>query len=167
MAGRSIDEARAAQRAALVKPPRGGRGENECSKSSNTTTATHIASTPFSDLSAPPFASITIDGISYHLAPLTTLPATTAPTAMARYSDDDIPLSGDFVEYHGDPPLELQVSPAVSVDWHDYSCFVDLFQCVASPVTHPAGRTLVTEPQKYPLIFDTGATCHISPERSD
>ena len=93
--------------------------------------------------------------------------AATATTSLAHYGDDDIPLSGDFVEYLGDPPLELEVSPAVSVDWDDYNCFVDLFQCVALPVTHPAGRTLVTEPQKYPFIFDTGATCRISPERSD
>ena len=33
---------------------------------------------------------------------------------------------------------------------------------------HPStGRTFVTEPQKYPFIFDTGATCIFSPERSD
>ena len=103
MVGRSIDEARAAQHAALGKPPRRGRGENECSKSSNTTTATHVAPTPSIDPSTLPFSSMTINGILYHLAPLATSSATTATSALAHYSDDNIPLYGEFVEYHGFP----------------------------------------------------------------
>ena len=56
----------------------------------------------------------------------------------------------------------------MSVKWGDYADrFVDLFQFVAPALPHPAGRLPVTEPQKYPFISDTGATYHISQERSN
>jgi hypothetical protein len=180
MAGRSIDEARAAQRAAPRRPPRGGKLESESSNSSNTSTTT-TSTTTTSDVALPPLTidtdppipvlnSITINGITYYPAvPTATPPAITATTAPAYYDPDDVQVQlypCDFVET--DLPLELEATPAVSVNWDDYSDrFVDLFQFVASTLPHPAGQTPITKYERCPFIFDTGATYHISPERSD
>ena len=140
MAGRSIDEARAAQRAAPRRPPRSGKLESESSNSSNTTntTTSNVALPPLTINTDPPIPvlnSITINGLTYYPVLTATSPAITATTAPVYCDPDDVQVQlypSDFVET--DPPLELEASPAVSVDWDDYgNRFVDLWQLLHHP----------------------------------
>ena len=60
---------------------------------------------------------------------------------------------------HGDPQT--------TVDWTNHSNPVNLSDFTAEPVAYTASLTPALNVEEKPFVFDSGATCHVSPECSD
>jgi hypothetical protein len=180
MAGRTLEEARAAQHAASGRPAQAGQSQ----QNNPTNSSAHVAT---ANQSSSAHAPITINGISYMPMPLPTAPTPLAPPSTAS-SDNALSVVNahtspgyDFSAYataNGSyPPLpsnyDFHTFVAItgpmraSVDWDDYSKPVDLKQITAHPVAFTASHVPVDSLTDAPFFLDTGATCHISPIRSD
>jgi hypothetical protein len=172
MAGRTMDAAKAAQRAAQGKPPRPPRQAGQAANVATTPNVTGTAGTPAIALpttttqgqpsavpSAPP--PIIINGISYFPASTTAIPASQSANLCSHVS---APLN-DLTDYRafitmGDPPK-------ASLNWENYSRTADLTDGQVHMVTTPPAPFTAARIEESPFVLDTGATCHISPERSD
>ncbi|KAI0252895.1 CHAT domain-containing protein [Lactifluus subvellereus] len=129
LAGRSIEEARAAQKAASTRT----RGSRPQQAHVATTTNANPASPPDPSLPAsnaapvssttPPSSSIVINGHSYILQNSSTSADTPSSAHIATL---DVPLTdGDMYEYHAF--LACNDGPSlVSIDWNDHSTPIDL-----------------------------------------
>ena len=166
MAGKTMDEAKAAQRAAAGKPPRVASGKSNSANvaSAVTTTTTPAVSTPST---TPTAMSVSINGVSYILSP-TPAPATAQITAAPPVQSSNFcdhtgtPLDvNDLVDYEA--YLLDNGAPATSVDWNNHSKTINLPDIQVHTISGP--ETAKGNPS--PFILDSGATCHISPERSD
>ena len=158
MAGKTVEEAHTAQRAALSKP---GRTQQ--------TPSAHVAAVADAAKPSPPKTNptgtpIIYNGVSYYPGPTST-PSTVVDTAV--YACDEPSSIGDY-GYHAYAAIEeVQEDPKASLNWATHSRPIDLLQPVEPPSAYTAGRSLPVNLDKSPFIFDTGATVHISPERSD
>jgi hypothetical protein len=115
--------------------------------------------------------SIEVNGKTYYSAPptLSSLPAPTDFAGMAMAT----PLP---VLAHSDTPFEhhtyeafmaLNSPSCVSLDWSSHTCSLNGIDASPEPVTYTATYTPVNILTDSPFILDTGATCHISPVKSD
>jgi hypothetical protein len=177
MAGQTLEEARAAWRAATGRPPprpplkqdnktetalvaiTPGTAATQAAsatapKSAMTTTTTVPATT-----TAAPVNSVIIGGISYVLTPV---PTTNAPVShsvnLCDYTGSPLVMD-DLIGYRAF--ITINDTSHASLDWVSYSKAVDLSGIEALTTHGPAPAC------NYPFILDSGATCHISPERSD
>jgi hypothetical protein len=183
MAGKTVEGAKAAQRAASGKPPQAGQAQQN-------TSSVHVATTDpnTANSSTPAHASIITNGISYMPMPSPTAPIPPAPPSIASADsaltvtnihttpDHDFrayynanctfPRPGTDYEFHA---FVTMTGPLrASVDWGDHSKPVNPDQVIAEPVAFTASRVPISSLKEAPFFLDTGAsTCHISPERSD
>jgi transposase InsO family protein len=158
MEGRSIDDTKAAQHAASQRtaPQRSAQP---------TQSSAHVATTDQNKVT--PAAPITINGISYTLVP-NMIPA---PPAVAVASDSALMAVSSATIVDADYDFHAYIAiagePSASVKWEVHGKQEDLGEIVATPVALSATRTPVENLDNSPFFLDTGATTHISPERSD
>ena len=142
MAGKTLDEARAAQSAArALQKSRNPRGTTSSQVNTADSTST----------------SVTINGKRYVLEN-TAQVVTETNSALAALTME----AYDHDEYVA---VLATDDPLASVDWRSHSRSID--DTTHSPVAYSAGRSPIAYPDELPFILDTGATCHISPEPSD
>lgn len=165
MAGRSVEDARAAYRASQ----RRDRPENSILSTSANVAATSssspaVVAAPPATVAAPSVAPVMINGIAY--APVSTLStAPTTDTALFTATGGNVtPLDAtyDFLA-----SIAVCGAPQVSIDWDVHSKSVDLNQVPSVPVAFSASRAPILDLADSPFFLDTGANAHISPEQSD
>lgn len=168
MAGRSMEEAQAAQHAAAGKPPHAVAAMTmQLTKPSESRPAStaHIASitspsaTTTTTVMSKPASALTVDieGVSYLLTPVPPIPAS-VPASVPHMSNlciagQPFPLS-DLSRFESF--MATTTDWNMSIDWKLHSTTV--------PVPKDT-RTLSSGGCHF--ILNSGATCHISPERSD
>lgn len=185
MAGRTLEEAKAAQRAAAGKAPRPTRGStqsgsaNVATTTTNTTPATNTTTTTNTITTAPsnpapttvtavPANSsggspVVINGVSYILVPT----PTNRPQQTANLCDHTGAMYrvNDLLDFSG---MIAEMGPhRTSLDWGHYTKVADHLDNNTSHVASPSTPFSPLHLSESPFILDTGATCHISPERSD
>ena len=176
MAGKTLEDAQKAQRAALSKS---GRSLQVAGAPPSQATA-HVATVASVSKAAPsptPSASpIVWNGVSYYPGPPSAAshsshtshtPSSVDSEAIFAYDDNS---SVSDYGYHAYAAIEeLKEESKASVDWSSHSHPVDLLQpSTPTPASaYVAGRSSPVNIDKCPFIFDTGANVHISPERSD
>jgi gag-polypeptide of LTR copia-type len=159
MAGRTIEEAWAAQRAASGHPPH--MNTNTRSQGSQIAPISNVPA------SATPH-QITINGVTY--LPQSQAPSVATANVATALSKSPSPAMDPS---QNDPPcieytaflLDHTTSVYASMDWNSHTQVVDHPTPVCAAVT-PLGHCCPTK-DTCPFIFDTGAMCHISPEHSD
>ena len=168
MAGKTIDEARAAQDAA-----RGTQRGTSSGRSRNNRIAglpPPLQANAATPTPATPAATVTINGQCYVLkTDQTTAPATTAPTALAAVSLTDHNEEVSMADYDKEEYMAVLACTddfRASVDWATHSCPVDTV-AIAEQNVATTKHSPLAHSDELPFIFDTGATCHISPEASD
>jgi hypothetical protein len=109
--------------------------------------------------SAPP--PIIINGISYFPAPTTVV---SVPQSANFGSHIGVPLN-DLTDFRAF--IAAEDPPKASLNWENYSRAVDLANVQVHAVTTSSAPFTATHIEKSPFMLNTGATCHISPERSD
>ena len=160
MEGRTLEEAKAAQRAASQCSSHPRNSFQTQTALANVTTA-ETSTTESTQPTATP--SITINGITYITANTPSIsrsPTPTGSSALCTFEDDSQPINDKGYYYNAF--LAECGEIYASVDWDNQSKFECQPQLVAYSVT---GTPLpFTE---YPFFLDTGATTHITPECSD
>jgi hypothetical protein len=143
MAGKTVEEARAAQRAALSKTNR-----TQQTSSAHVATATDTAK-PSPPKPAPSGTPIIYNGVSYYPGPT----STPAVVDTAVYACDESSSFGDY-GYHAYAAIEeVHEEPKASLNWSSHSRPVDLLQPIDSPSVYAAGRTIPVNVDKNPLHF--------------
>jgi hypothetical protein len=188
MAGKTLDEARTAQRNAR----RSGRNGNNSSQQSTSATANVAAMG-----AAPVERTVTIDGQTFTLTPSIPSPpvAVSVNTAVAL-SDTVFP--GNLSDYDTDassfaPSINFALAGAMpaphslpaqdefkfkaymalngpshtSVDWRANSSDTSAVTHPVGPIAYTAKHSPLSRTDSIPFILDSGANCHISPERGD
>ena len=150
-AGHTIEEARAAQRTAWARE-----------RAQRTTPSVNIATTETQNISRPPSPapstatsnSMLINGVTW--VPLPS-PVDTAQLALGPIVDP----KDEFSIYHAED--ECEINHWVSLDWNEFSYPID------SPDASYAYEmsSAYKMPHKSPFVLDSGASCHISPDRDD
>jgi hypothetical protein len=151
-AGHTLEEAHVAQWAAWAKE-----------RAQRAMPSAHIATANIQHISRPPspMPSTTlsnfmlINGITWVLLPST---ADTAQIALGPIVDPEFGFSAFHADTKGD-----HINHQVSIDWHEFSFPTGGTDASSAYHTFPAH----TMPQSSPFVLDSGASCHISPERSD
>ncbi len=164
MEGRSIDDARAAQRAASSRASRNTRSQQNNSttgQSSSANVATASSPAPTEGVE-----SVEVNGKTYYSAPpSSTAPSDFADTAMTSFAPSD---AGTTFEHHSwEAFTAFNGTHRASIDWSLHSRPADDGDTTPEPVAYSASRTPVDNLSESPFILDTGATCHISPTKSD
>ena len=160
MAGRSLEDAKTAQRAASNKAP----------KPSGTATA-NVASSdaggaPLPSISTPD--TIVINGVTYSATPAQPAQPSTASVAVVQpLQPDSLHLDDSAGAYPFHSYLAFSGPTRVSVDWSCYSCPPSKAVNDFAPMMTSSSRAFVAHVAERPFILDSGASNHISPERSD
>jgi hypothetical protein len=170
MAGRSLDDARAAQRAFTGKQP---RGDYPLSKPAGTPSGTANVAT--SDTKASPAVTtaspnaapkaVVIGGVTYYPATSqssTACLASSQPAHIDTVDSDDEPVPYSYHAF-----LALNGPVTASVDWNQNLHSVTGSDARASPVISHSSCALVAHADDRPFILDSGASNHISPERTN
>jgi hypothetical protein len=166
MAGRSMEEAQTAQRAAAGKPPRAITATTtQLAKPSETRPATtaHIATitspsaatTTATLPKAAPALTVDIKGVSYLLTPVSPVSAPVPHTSNLCIAGQPYPLN-DLTRFESYVATTGDCTSNTSLDWQLHSTITPLSD---GTLAHNIGRNT--------FILDSGATCHISPTRSD
>ena len=159
-AGHTLEEARNAQHAALSKAQNNtgpssahiATSEKDTSRPSSPTPS-NIPTTTTSNTTAA--STFIINGVTYGPLP----PVDSANVALTPITDPNFPFRSFYAE--GTPALHA------SIDWNKFSrpmeinCDDDLLSAYSASQLH--GQ----QPHESPSILDSGASCHISPERGD
>ena len=165
MAGRTLEEAKAAYRASK------GRTDNGAVTQ---TTSANLASTGPPSKSIGNNELIYFNGVPYNFVPaMHTVPSTGAPLhlniggatsaiASAHIAEVDSDYDFDFIAH-----IAMFGAPCASTDWDKDARHVDLNQVPVGPVAFTATRVPIRSLQESPFFLDTGANAYISPERSD
>jgi hypothetical protein len=156
-AGHTIEEAIAVQRAVLGLPPR-----NATSQVPSTGTTANVAMSDASLLPTPLGNSFVINGITYTASPAPTPAATMTDATTSALTTETYNTNFEFSSF-----LAMNGAPSASVDWDVYSRPFDTTQAEVSPVAYSTSRVPVLHLPDIPFILDSGASFHISPERSD
>src|ERR1700677_1089862 len=149
MAGKTIEEARAAREAARNKQ----RG-NDTSRTNRGTTNT--ANTANVEPAQPPAnvnQTITVNGVNYIRA--------SVPESNNAFSAIVMP-PYDEAEYLA--VIATTDEPKASLNWSSNQRPAGT---IDNECAFPAGRAPIQRIEELPFILDSGATCHISPEASD
>ena len=187
MAGRTLEEAKAAQRAAAGKAPRSAKGTSPgtnananvaptTAQNTNNAPANTATTTPSSTSTTTVPSNLTstgvvtqsnsspiiINGVSY--VPIST-PSVPPQQSVNICDHTGMPYRvNDLLDFRG-MVAELDLL-RTSLDWDKFSNTADpqnmWMSTVAFPSTSPTMRL-----DELPFVLDSGATCYISPERSD
>ena len=169
MHGRIIDEAHSTQHAASDKPPCADKVSTlstATAKITSTDTASTQSSSSATQSTRP---SVVIGGMTYY-------PATPTPSSMACVAVSHPPSSilsmelddsGDSNPYSYHSYLALGGPLTASVDWVRHTTVIDWLATESSPVLSLCACALLSRAIECPFILDSGASHHISPERSD
>jgi gag-polypeptide of LTR copia-type len=164
MAGRSIEEARTAQRAASGKPPRAETASNSITTSVSSAKVAQSDTKVSGNASAATPESLVIGGVTYYPGapsqPSNACIALPQPSAFITDSDD----SGDSTGYSYHTYLAVNGPLKVSLDWSTSSSNLSDFDDNTSPVLSHVPRVLLTRAAECLFILDSGASNHISPE---
>jgi len=113
--------------------------------------------------------SIELNGKTYYLAPpvpaASPAPADFTGTAMAAPFPDNS--STTFAHHSFEAFTAVYGPPHASLDWASHTRSTSGTDATPEPVAYSASRTPVNALDESPFILDTGATCHISPAKSD
>jgi transposase InsO family protein len=155
MAGRSIDDAKAAQCASAksrVDAP--------------TVTTAKLAATDAKATLSQASGAVVIGGITYYPTQTQTSIANLAlhQSAHIEAMDSDSDDSGSKFSWHS--YLALTGPVQASIDWNDQSAPLESPSSI-EPMVSSVSHALVAHATEYPFILDSGASNHISPERSD
>ena len=171
MAGRSLEDAISAQRAASAKAPRAPRTQQTTQVANIATLASPTPSPSPSPTPTPPppspTPSLMINGIQYFPAVPSasicdpSLPAQSANTAF----HSPVHTISEPYEYHAF--LAVTNPPQTSIDWSAYSQPVNQQDNTSAPTAFTASQQPALNLADKPFILDSGATSHISPVRSD
>ena len=175
MVGRTLDEAKAAQRAAAGKPPRPAQNSQSANVVTGTTpTVTDPApTTPTGSTSGIHTASggtpvtsppIVMNRVTYYPAPTPTLPIT-PQTANVTTHVGSFCGNNDLLDFR--TFVAVNEDPIVSLDWASHSKPVQSKEVHAYMGVPPSRPFPAAHLEESPFVLDTGATCHISPECSD
>ena len=153
--GHTLEEARAAQRAAWAKE-RAQSGNNTKTSTANVAiTNTQSASrAPSPTPSTMTTTSMTINGITWVPLPQTT---ESAQIALSPIVDPHFEFSA--YEAHHQEGATLRTS----INWDDFSYPSNVSDITSAYPTLPVHKM----PNNSPFVLDSGASCHISPERGD
>lgn len=170
MAGCSIDNARAAQRAATGKPPRVDTPSSKMSTSAKVAT-TEPVTAPFAQPVVSTPKALIVSGVTYYPgtsgAPSAACIAYT-PSSRIESLSQSSDKSHFFDAYLYHSYLALGGGPiSASVDWTAHTIDPDASDVRPSLVLSHVSRALITRPMECPFILDSGASNHISLERSD
>ena len=157
MAGHSIEDARNAQRAFLGCPPRSDTPKPTAATPTASTASSAVPSTTAAITTAP--QTFSIGDLTYTLIPKAS-PAT-AMMATITAEDESTLTGGDLSNFDNS---EFALSHGELLEHGSYFASVD-WGPDDSPVAYSASPTTINRPD-LPFIFDSGATCHISPECS-
>ena len=160
MEGHTLEEAKAAQRAASQRSSCPGNSSQSQTALANVATA-EASTTENTQPTATP--SITINGITYIAANTPSISRSPTPTgslALCAFNDDGQPINDK--DYYYDAFLAECGEIYASVDWDNQIGF----ECQPQSVAYSATGT-PRPVMEYPFFLDTGATTHIMPERSD
>ena len=151
MAGKTLEEARAAQEAARNAQRAGGKGRN----SRSTTPAPNQSGNANT-----PAKTVTINGQCYVLSTPTGPPAIDPSSALSAIS---MP-SYDEEEYLAVVATTDDAHVSLNWDSHARSTTTSESGFLTNTTSH---RSPLARIDELPFILDSGATCHISPEPSD
>ena len=176
MAGKSLEDARTAQAAfraakkATRDTKRGQTANVATTVNAGTATTTEtVATTPAKPVVTPSpstQSSITVNGITYYAGTGQSPSTQTAMiTTMSSIPDPSLGYYDRSGGYHAF--LSMSDAPRASVDWNKHSSPIDPSQTVVHPVAYTTSHPVAAHLEDFQFILDTGATCHISPERSD
>ena len=165
MAGRTLDEAKAAYRAS--------KGQKTDTANANQSATANVATTGTSaPVSGPAGTSVPFyfHGVPYNFVPVTSTgptptssnAATTGTITSANIATADTNYDFEFVAH-----IAVCGEPRASIDWTKEAKQVDLNQIEVTPVAFTASRVPIKSLEESPFFLDTGANTHISPERSD
>jgi len=181
MYGRTLDEARPAQRAALAKTPQmpniskpQGQVSNGQSSSNPPSQSAHIVTAASAPANAQQITTSTvtttsnngpliIHGVPYIQDPSWGTASAPIPTVNTALLDP----AGAALNYEYQTYVAIHGDPHTTVDWTAYSTPVDLGNFVAEPIVYSASLMPALNVDEKPFVFDSGATCHVSPEHSD
>jgi transposase InsO family protein len=168
MFGKTIEEAINSQRAAT----RSNRPPRTQQYNSNTTQVAHVASQPQANFPSPsPSVPASTHSNSAPAMMINGLQYIPNPNWSAYISEDpSLPpqhVNVASTNYEYCALLASCNKFKTSVDWNTQTYPVDLLQLPSEPFAFPAGRTPALNTDDKPFILDSGASCHITPERSD
>ena len=168
MAGRTLDEAKAAYRASRGQQKAENNPPAQSTSANVAATNTQALTTGSNVLNAPIF----FGGVAYNLVPATQPVPSVAPPptatadgtvcALASASITTLDADYDFIAN-----IAICGEPRASVNWNEMSKSIDLNQVPIAPVAYTASRIPIQTLEDSPFFLDTGANAHISPERSD
>jgi hypothetical protein len=160
-AGHTLEEAQAAQRAALGLL---ARSVTPQAPSGGAAPTANVATSDAVPLPTPLSNSFVINGITYSAisppAASTVMSPTSGITAASALCPEPYDTDFEFSSF-----VAMDGVPTASVDWNDYSRSFDLSDIPVSPVAYSASRSPVSRLADIPFILDSGASFHISPER--
>jgi transposase InsO family protein len=175
MAGRSLEDAQAAQRATSLK----ARAAKETTASAHIAATTTESSTTSSIVSVPSTAaptpspspaptanpaSIQLNGVTYYPGQITAQAAMDVPATVAHDDWTGTVVHPDDWGFHAF--LAMNDPPRASINWDTFSRPIVMPQVDICPTAYSVSRP-PAEIGDSSFAFDTGATCHISPVRSD
>jgi transposase InsO family protein len=173
MAGRSLEDAKAASRAAVAE--RRAKAESKNGTHTALVAITPGAAATNAGASLPPVPATAVsvptaftsplmfNGVPYALTPISAASATLTPHTANLCDHTGTPLEvNDLVEYRAF--ITVNDASRTSLNWEDFSKAVELAGISAYPIStsssHPPACVA-------PFILDSGATCHISPNHAD
>ena len=186
MAGHTLEEAKAAQRAAAGKAPRPARGSLP-----GTNVNANVATTTAQNTNNAPALPASIAMTTPSSTPTTTAPSNPTPTTNSSpiiingvsYIPISAPLappqqSANICDHIGMPyqannllnfrrMVAKSELPSTSLDWDKFSKTADPLNMQTPTTAFPSTPFPAIHLEELPFVLDMGATCHISPERSD
>ena len=164
MAGRTLDEAKAAYHASW--------GQKTDTNTATQTTSANIASTGLPSKTIGTSKTFYFHGIPYNLVPAIPTGSATGHSLPPNNSGATV-TSANIAEIDSDYDFKFEAhiamfsKPRASIDWDKDAKPVDLTQVKAEPVAFTALHVPIHLLDESPFFLDTGANAHISPERSD
>jgi hypothetical protein len=161
MAGRTIDEARAAQARFLARRnTRTSTTNNSAHIATTVSTNTTLTTTTSTGGTAATPNNVVINGVTYAFVPVQTTATSTEPTQQTAQSLSPI------TDLASLPQTPLTIDSGES--WEALFAFADDDELHTTSYAFATdSNAAIAPPDATPFILDTGATCHISPVRSD
>jgi hypothetical protein len=129
--------------------------------------ATNTVKTPQNQASAPTTTTmnlsspIVLNSVEYY--PWPNAPAAAPPSIHTTFLDP----SANPVNFEYRALVVIHGEPWATLDWDEYSQPVNLSEYTTEPTTYTTSLMPALNINNKPFVFDSGATCHVSPEKSD
>ena len=162
-----MDDARTAQRAASSRGSRSSRSQQNTNVAAPSSSANIAATT--SPALTDAIESIEINGKTYYSAPPAPAPSLAAGDFAGTAITSPLPTdtSTPFTHHTWEAFTAVNGPSQVSLDWSSHTRLLSDMDLSPEPVAYTASHTPAKVLTDSPFILDTGATCHISPIKSD